>query len=189
MIRIEKVTTNDTKELLKIYRPYVEDTAITFEYEVPSEEEFAERIRTISAKYPYIKAVDEKGSILGYAYATSFKGRAAYDWAVETTVYLREDCRGKGVGKVIYGALEDILQKMGILNLNACIAVPKTEDPHLTDGSVHFHKKMGYKSVGIFHDCGYKFNTWYHMTWMEKMVGEHVSDQSPVEFGQWEKYL
>ncbi len=189
MIQIEKVTVNDTKELLAIYKPYVEDTAITFEYDLPSEDEFADRIRAISAKYPYIKAVDEDGKILGYAYAGSFKGRAAYDWAVETTVYLQKDCRGKGVGKIIYEALEDILKKMGILNLNACIAAPKNQDPHLTEGSIHFHKKLGYDLVGEFHDCGYKFNTWYNMVWMEKMIGDHVSDQKPVEFGQWEKYL
>ena len=95
-MKIEKVTVADTEELLEIYAPYVTDTAITFEYEVPSKEEFAKRIRNISAKFPYIKAVDDDGKILGYAYASTFKGRSAYDWSVETTIYLREGQKRNG---------------------------------------------------------------------------------------------
>ena len=99
MIRI--ATENDAEELLNIYAPYVEKTAITFEYEVPSVEEFRKRIRNILKKYPYI--VEEKeGEILGYAYAGVFKNRAAYDWAVETTIYVREDQRKSGVGRALY---------------------------------------------------------------------------------------
>ena len=79
------VTAADAKELLAIYSVYVKDTAISFEYTVPTVEEFTERIKTISARYPYIKAV-ENGGILGYAYAGTFKDRAAYDWSVETTI-------------------------------------------------------------------------------------------------------
>ena len=89
---VEKVDIGDAKKLLEIYAPYVEKTAISFEYEVPSVEEFEERIRNISSKFPYIKVVED-GEILGYAYATSFKGRRAYDWSVETTVYVREDVK------------------------------------------------------------------------------------------------
>ena len=81
-MKIERVTVEDAKELLEIYAPYVTDTAISFEYEVPSVEEFEERIRTISAILPYIKAVED-GKIIGYAYAGKFKGRKAYDWSVE----------------------------------------------------------------------------------------------------------
>lgn len=87
-MKIERVTKEDAGELLGIYAPYVEETAVSFEYEVPSVDEFAERISNISAKYPYIKAVDDDGVILGYAYAGAFKTRAAYDWSVETTIYI-----------------------------------------------------------------------------------------------------
>lgn len=87
-MKIEKVTVEDAEELLEIYAPYVENTAITFEYDVPSKDEFEERIKNISAKYPYIKAVHE-GKIVGYAYAASFKDRRAYDWSVETTIYVK----------------------------------------------------------------------------------------------------
>lgn len=184
-MRIEKVIENDAEELLEIYAPYVKNTAISFEYEVPSVEEFQKRIRNISSKYPYIKAVDETGVILGYAYAGAFKTRAAYDWSVETTIYVRQDMRKNGVGRKLYEALEKSLVGMGILNMNACIAYTENEDENLTNGSRHFHEKLGYSLVGTFHKCGYKFNKWYDMIWMEKMVGDHEKNQSSVSFGQW----
>ncbi|SDI26840.1 GNAT family N-acetyltransferase [Desulfosporosinus hippei] len=172
-------TKEDAEEILELYAPYVTDTAITFEYEVPSVQEFAERISNITKKYPYLVAIENK-RIIGYAYASAFKERAAYDWAVETSVYLRQDCRGKGVGKKLYLALEEILRQQNILNLNACIAYTTTEDGYLTNGSTYFHNQLGYKKVGHFTKCGYKFNTWYDMIWMEKMIGEHSCNPEPV---------
>lgn len=187
-MKIEKVTANDAAKLLEIYSPYVEKTAITFEYEVPSVSEFEARIKNISANFPYIKAVDDNGMILGYAYATTFKGRKAYDWSVESTVYVRNDSKRSGVGKALYEALEKSLSDMGILNVNACIAYlgEGKSDEHLTNDSMHFHEKMGYKLVGTFHDSGYKFGTWYDMIWMEKMLGQHTNSPTPVKFGEWE---
>lgn len=162
MIKIEQVNIEDAEELLSIYAPYVRDTAISFEYEVPSLAEFQERIRMISTQLPYIKAVEDD-KILGFAYAAKFKERKAYDWSVEVTVYVRKGARRKGVGSRLYSALEDSLRRMGVLNMNACIAVPKEEDEHLGNDSYHFHKKMGYRLVGTFHNSGYKFDTWYDM--------------------------
>ncbi|WP_029231160.1 GNAT family N-acetyltransferase [Butyrivibrio sp. VCB2006] len=187
-MKIEKVTIDDAKELLEIYTPYVEETAITFEYDVPSLEEFKERIKSISSKFPYIKAVDDNGEILGYAYASTFKGRRAYDWSVETTVYVRKDSKRSRIGTMLYDALENSLAKMGIINANACISyLPDGQsDAHLTNDSYHFHLNRGYKLVGTFHDSGFKFGTWYDMIWMEKMLGEHTSSPAPVEFGKWE---
>ena len=182
-MNIEFVGLEDAAALLDIYRPYVEETAITFEYEVPSLEEFTERIKSISAKYPYIKAVDDNGSILGYAYAAEFKDRRAYDWSVETTVYLRQDVRGQGIGRSLYEKLEACLKDMGILNMNACIALPKKTSTHLPDGSIHFHHHLGFTDVGVFHDSGCKFGEWYDMIWMEKMIGEHTDNPADVMFG------
>ena len=182
---IEKATEADAPELLEIYGPYVEQTAISFEYEVPSLEEFRGRIRSISQKYPYLKAVDDQGRILGYAYAAPFKSRAAYDWAVETTIYVRRENRGGGLGRALYQALEASLKAMGICNLNACIACTEKEDAHLTNDSMAFHRHLGYTPVGIFHRCGYKFDTWYDMIWMEKLIAPHEKDQPPVRFGEW----
>lgn len=181
---IERVCENDAGELLKIYAPYVEKTAITFEYIVPDEEEFKERIRTISSKYPYIKAV-EAGEILGYAYAGVFKGRKAYDYSVETTIYVRSDMKRRGVGRFLYEQLEKSLKSMGILNMNACIASPSKESVYLDESSYEFHKSQGFSLVGRFHDSGYKFNQWFDMIWMEKMIGEHSTGMSEVSFGKW----
>ncbi|MDO4519117.1 MAG: GNAT family N-acetyltransferase [Eubacteriales bacterium] len=162
----------DAEVLLEIYRPYVEKTAITFEYEVPTVEEFRERIQETLKKYPYV-VLENENQICGYAYASTFKGRAAYDWCVETSIYIREDVRGEGYGRRLYEVLEQYLSLQNVKNVNACIAYTEVEDAHLTKGSVRFHEKMGYQMVGQFHQCGYKYEHWYDMVWMEKMIGEH----------------
>jgi len=177
---IEAVSPEDANELLAIYEVYVRNTAISFEYEVPSIEEFTSRIRSISEKYPYLKASDSEGNIAGFAYAGSFKSRKAYDWAVETTIYVKKDCRGRGIGKLLYSALEEELNAMGILNMNACIAYTEQPDEYLDNSSNYFHQSMGFSLVGTFHKCGYKFNRWYDMIWMEKMIGEHVSNPGEI---------
>ena len=181
---IEKVTIEDAEELLAIYAPYVRDTAVSFEYVVPSVEEFVDRILQISAKYPYIKAVED-GKIIGYAYANTFKGRKAYDWSVETTVYVRRDVKRNGIGRRLYECLEQSLKKMGILNMNACIASVKVDDEFLTNDSMYFHSRMGFTEVGRFHNSGYKFGRWYDMIWMEKMIGPHDANPGEVHFGEW----
>lgn len=183
-MEILPVTAEDAKELLAIYAPYVRDTAVSFEYEVPSLTEFQERIQSISSALPYIKAV-ENGEILGYAYAGKFKNRKAYDWSVEVTVYVKKDSRRTGVGSLLYKSLEQSLKNIGVLNMNACIAVPKGDDEHLSDDSRCFHEKMGFHLAGTFHNCGYKFDKWYDMIWMEKIIGEHRKNQENVRFGEW----
>lgn len=163
----------DAEKLLEIYRPYVEKTAITFEYEVPSVEEFQGRIDRTLRRYPYLVA-EAGGQILGYAYTGPFVGRAAYDWAAEVSIYLREDCRGMGLGKRLYAAIEEISRAQHITNLNACIGTVEAEDQYLTNNSAQFHGHMGYRMVGEFQKCGYKFGRWYNMVWMEKIIGEHL---------------
>lgn len=176
---IRAVTPEDAPALLKIYAPYVTDTAITFEYEVPGAEEFADRIRRVLERYPYL-AAEEDGAILGYAYAGPFHPRRAYDWAVETSIYVDRSLRRRGVGRVLYDALEKALAAQNILNLNACIAWPAAEDPYLTRDSEAFHRRLGYRLVGTFHQCGYKFGRWYDMIWMEKHIGPHVANRPEV---------
>ena len=90
------------------------------------------------------------------------------------------DQKGKGLGRVLYEALENALKKQNILNLYACIAYPEIEDEYLTKNSVDFHDHLGYRLIGEFRKCGYKFNRWYNMVWMEKFIGEHVDDPEPV---------
>lgn len=171
-LRIRMAEPDDAFTLLGIYEPYVENTCITFEYQVPSLEEFTKRIRETLKKYPYL-AAEQNGEIAGYAYASPFKGRPAYDWAVETTVYLKENAKGKGIGRQLYTALEDILRKQNITNANACITYPNPE-------SMGFHKKMGYRIVGHFSKCGYKDGQWRDVVWMEKFLQEHLEKPEAV---------
>ena len=180
-VRIRRATPADAEALLGIYAPYVEHTVITFEYLVPTLEEFRERIQHTLEKYPYILAEQEEtGEILGYAYTGPFKERAAYDWGVETTVYVKQDCKRGGIGKKLYTALEKVSAAQHILNMNACIGYPVEEDEYLTQDSAHFHEHLGYRLVGEFHSCGFKFGRWYDMIWMEKLIGTHTAEPDPV---------
>lgn len=172
-ITIRTANLDDAAALLAIYAPYVEQTAITFEYEVPSLEEFRGRIAHTLRRYPYLVA-EENSEILGYAYTGPFGERAAYSWAVETSIYLRQDVRGKGLGKRLYQALEDVSRAQHVQSLYACIAYPDADDAHLSGNSVAFHTHLGYATVGRFPHCGYKFGTWYNMAWMEKTLGDHA---------------
>lgn len=180
-ITIRTATLSDVQALLNIYSPYVEHTAITFEYDVPSVEEFASRIKNTLQKYPYLVA-EKNGRLLGYAYASPFHERPAYDWAVETSIYVDQNIKHQGIGRRLHDALEDALRSQGILNMNACIAYPPEEDEYLDKNSVEFHTHMGYRLVGEFYKCGYKFHRWYNIVWMEKLIGNHLSDQKPPKF-------
>lgn len=170
-ITIRPVTINDSDRLLEIYAPYVRETAITFEYEVPSLQEFKNRITNISSRYPYL-AVLSGDKIIGYAYASVFHERAAYDWSVETSIYIDMNYHGLGAGTVLYKALEQALKAQNICNLCACIAYPNPE-------SIGFHEHMGYRTAAHFHKSGYKFGTWYDIIWMEKFINDHAKDQKP----------
>ena len=171
-ILIRNASIDDAEALLNIYAYYVKNTAITFEYEVPSLEEFKERITNTLKKYPYLVA-EKEDKIVGYAYAGVFKDRAAYDWSAELSIYLAKEEIGCGVGRILYEALEKEMKQRGFLNLYACIAYPEVEDEYLTKNSARFHEHLGYEIVGEFHKCGYKFGRWYNMIWMEKIIGDH----------------
>ena len=169
---IRSANPDDAEALLDIYAYYVTNTAISFEYEVPSIEEFRNRINKTLQKYPYLVA-EEEGIIVGYAYAGDFVGRAAYGHCCELTIYLRRSDKGRGHGRKLYEALEKQLKEMGIKNMYACIGDPIEEDEYLTRNSEDFHRHLGFTKVGEFYKCGYKFGRWYNMIWMEKIIGEH----------------
>ena len=171
-INIRPATPADAESIQRIYAPYVKDTAISFEYDVPSVEEMARRMAEIQEKYPWIVA-EEDGKVVGYAYAHIFHGRAAYQWSVETSIYVDMQEKRKGIGNILHEALEEALKVQGILNMNAAIAYVEPEDEYLTHDSVRFHERMGYTKVAHFHQCGRKFGRWYDVVWMEKIIGEH----------------
>ncbi|EJF02066.1 GNAT family N-acetyltransferase [Liquorilactobacillus mali] len=177
-IKLRLVRLEDAPALLHIYQYYVQQTAITFEYDTPSVKEFEKRISTISLKYPYLIAYTDN-KILGFAYLSAFHPRAAYIWAAEISIYLSHDIQHHGIGTLLYKELEKIAAAQNILNINACISLPKTIDPHLPMTSIYFHEKNGFKKVAHFHNVGYKFNTWFDMIWMEKTNNSHPTPMSP----------
>ena len=160
MIRI--ATEKDVPEILAIYAPYVENTTITFEYDVPCRREFLQRFYDITAQYPFL-VWEEKGQILGYAYASAPYTIAAYRWCAEPSIYLRPEAKGRGIGKKLYQVLEWILDKQGYQILYALVTTENTE-------SIRFHEKMGYERRVDFPNCGYKFNRWLGLVWMEKRI-------------------
>ena len=179
-LSIATATSADAAEIAAIYAPYVRDTAITFEYEAPSAREMSSRIERITSTHPWLVARDPSGVAVGYAYASPYYGRAAYAWCVETSIYVDRSARGRGVGRALYQELERVLAAQGILNLYACIATTSTPDAHLDNGSVTFHTRLGYREIGRFTKCGYKFGRWYDTVWMERDLGEHTLGQSSV---------
>ncbi len=180
MITIREAVIKDAERILEIYDYYTTCTAISFEWNTPSLEEFKGRMERILERYPYLVA-ERNGRIEGYAYAGPFIGRAAYDWCCELTIYLDPDARKCGMGRMLYEAMEERLKKMGVLNLYACIGYLDQEDEYLTKNSADFHAHLGFEIIGRFHKCGYKFCRWYDMIWMEKIIGTYHFNQPAVK--------
>lgn len=172
MIEIRYATPADAHAIQEIYRPYVMNTAITFDYEVPSLEDFRRRIASTLLRFPYLLAV-ENDYVLGYAYAGPLRNRAAYDWSAETSIYIRLGHHHNHVGFMLYIALEEELKRRGICNLYACITASDEDEKYVPKISPLFHERMGFQTVGHFHRCGKKFNRWFDILWMEKIIGDH----------------
>ena len=162
----------DAKEILGIYAPYIKKTAISFEYEVPSLSEFSGRIAGIQKKYPWI-VYEEEGKILGYAYGGPEYTRAAYQWTVETSVYVSEEARGKGIGTALYEKILDILKKQ-----NFCVCYVLINDDN--EVSVKLHEKLGFRQNGYRKNCGYKFGKWHSIIFFEKQLNEFSVPPKPI---------
>ena len=183
-IIIRDAREDDIPHLCEIYKYYTENTAISFECAAPDEEEFLSRMKRIKQFYPYLTA-ELNGQVIGYAYAAPFVGRKAYEHSCELTIYLDRDHLKYGCGKLLYNTLEEILSKMGIINMYACIGSTENEDEYLTNNSPEFHEYMGFRQVGFFGKCGRKFGRWYDMIWMEKLIGKHIDNCSePISYNE-----
>lgn len=169
MIRAAAV--RDVPAMLNIYRPYVLETAYTFEYEVPSLEEFEARFQRIAAGFPWL-VWEEDGEILGYAYGDRAFSRAAYQWDADLSIYLRQDCRGRGIGRKLYETLENLLRRQGYFL--AYGIVTDANEP-----SCAFHRAMGYRETGHLKDCGMKFGRWYGVIWFEKRLRDGLPTEPP----------
>ena len=152
----------DAPTMAAIYAPYVEETTVTFEYSPPDSAEMAKRLEDYSRRFPWL-VYEEAGEILGYAYASPPFSRPAYAWCAEPSIYLRRDARGRGIGRQLYQALEDILTRQGYQVLYAIITGENQP-------SVAFHSRMGYQKLAVFPDCAYKFGRSLSVVWMEKRL-------------------
>ena len=170
MIRF--ATEHDLPAMLDIYRPYVEKTTYSFEYEVPTPEVFRDRFRDHVAQFPWL-VWEEAGTVLGYAYAGAPWERAAYRWCAEVSIYLAPEIHGRGIGRALYARLEEILARQGYRMVYAVI----TEE---NEGSIAFHAACGYRSLPTFRNAGFKHGRWLGVTWMEKeLAGDALPNSFP----------
>ena len=169
MIKIREATIDDAARLVEIYSYYVLNTAVSFEYEVPSVEEFIERMKNIMKKYPYLVAVKDD-YVVGYVYAGTYSPRDAYSWTVANSIYVDKDYRRQGIGSLMYAELEKRLRDFGIVNMLAGSAFCEAEDEYLSHDSYEFHKHMGYEKAAQLKGIGKKFDRWYDLLWMQKKL-------------------
>jgi L-amino acid N-acyltransferase YncA len=169
IIRIAK--TSDAASILEIYTPYILNTAITFETEIPSLENIEYRIITYQESWPWL-VYEIAGTIVGYAYATKHRERAAYQWCVESSVYISDNFQQKGIAQALYTALFEILKYQGCRNVYAGITLPN-------DKSISFHKKFGFSKIAEYKKIGYKLGLWNTVSWWELKVNEYSADPAP----------
>ena len=162
----------DAAALLAVYAQYI-GTSVTFEYVLPTEEEFRRRIENISAEYPYLVHVTDDGVIDGYAYAHRFAERAAYQWSAELSVYLDRSARGCGLGKRLYGALMELVKLQGVRTVFGLVTTPNERSDRL-------HLGMGFTVAGVNRNAGYKNGQWRGVTVYEKPIGEYTDDPAPL---------
>ncbi len=166
---IREVRPEDAPRLVEIYAPYILETAVSFEYKVPTVEEFRRRIAEYTAKYPYL-VCEIDGKVAGYVYASEYSPREAYDWTAMTSIYLDKAYRRRGIGSLLYRELERRLKEQGIVNLLAGVAYAENEDEYLTHDSCKFHLNQGYTEVAHMFAVGKKFDRWYDLLWYQKRI-------------------
>jgi L-amino acid N-acyltransferase YncA len=172
--RIRVAMPADADQIQAIYAPIVRDTTISFEDEPPTAEEMAGRIAGTLSTHPYL-VCEEDGRVLGYIYASAFRARAAYRWSVETTVYIDGRTRRSGVGRALYEALLPILRRQGFHSAFAGIALP-------TAGSVGLHEALGFRSVGVYQDVGFKQGQWRDVGWWRLGLSDGPPAAEPIPF-------
>ena len=168
-MKIRFATEKDALALLAIYNQYI-DTSITFEYILPSEEEFKNRIREYSKVYPYL-ICEENGTVLGYVYAHRGMERAAFQWNAEISIYLDPNICGNGMGRKLYALIIELLQLQGVKTVYGSVSTPNPR-------SVKLHEDMGFYFLGAYHNTGFKAGAWRDLMWFEKQIGEY--DENPV---------
>ncbi|HOA84999.1 MAG TPA: N-acetyltransferase family protein [Bacillota bacterium] len=162
---IRPASPDDAGAVLAIYAPFVTDTCISFETEVPALDAFRQRMRGIMAEYPYY-VCEYEGKIVGYAYASKYSERRAYRYSADLTIYISPEHHGRGVGRLLYERLCADLRERGIYTVYACVTAENTT-------SLKFHTALGFVECGRFHNIGYKHGRWLDVVWLEKPVREY----------------
>ena len=162
---------NDAPELLAIYAQYM-DSAVTFEYELPTVEDFVGRMTGIFEEYPYIVCTEDN-LITGYAYAHRFQERAAYQWNAELSVYVDSTCHSRGLGTVLYSALIEILKAQGVRTVYGIVTSPNPKSERL-------HERLGFELVGTLHSTGCKDGMWHDVNMFVKKIGDYDKDPVPI---------
>jgi L-amino acid N-acyltransferase YncA len=167
----------DAAGVLAIYAPIVQASAITFELEVPSEAAMQQRIAATLARWPWLIG-ERDGEVVGYAYATSHRERAAYQWCVEVSVYIQEHARRTGLAGRLYGALFPLLAKQGFVNAYAGITLPNAP-------SVALHEGLGFRKLGVYPRIGFKLGAWHDVGWWERLLQPLPAEpRAPVPFAE-----
>lgn len=172
-MRVRDARPEDAAELAAIYRPYVEESVASFEDVAPDSSRIAVRMKA-APRLPWLVAEDEAGGVVGYAYATRHRDRAAYRWAVDCSVYLQPDRRGHGTGRLLYGTLLPLLRDLGYCRAHAGIALPNP-------ASVALHEACGFKPVGVYQHVGYKFGSWHDVGWWQLSLAPAGGSQGPPD--------
>jgi phosphinothricin acetyltransferase len=170
-LSIRMARDTDTQQLLGIYAPFIRDTAVSFEYEVPSATMFWERIAEVLSYCPWL-VCEMNGEIAGYAYAGNHRKRVAYQWTTEVSVYISPGYKRRGVGRGLYTALIALLRLQGYKNALAGITLPN-------EASECFHTTMGFQPVGVYHNVGFKLGQWQDVGWWELSINEMDHLPSP----------
>ena len=164
---LQLIKEEDVAEVLEIYTPYVRNTAITFEYEVPSLEKFSERVHHYTEQYPWIVAKDH-GMIAGYAYASVYREREAYQWGCELSVYVRSEFQGIDLGRTLYSALLDLLTLQGYYTVYGVVTLPN-------EASMALHKQLGFIIEGIQKNSGYKLGEWHDTAILSRSLQDYTT--------------
>lgn len=162
---------DDVPAILAIYAPFVRDTSASFEYEPPTLEEMERRLREVQQNYPWL-VCERAGQVAGYAYASRFRSRTAYQWTAEVAVYVHPDHHRRGVAGTLYRALFERLRAQGYRTAVAGIALPNA-------GSVALHRSVGFQPVGVFQRVGFKHGQWHDTGWWQLDLGGDADPPAP----------
>lgn len=176
MTKVRAATERDAEAVAAIYAPYVSSTAVTFETEILGADDIVDRMRSGDGLYPWFVAEDDQGAVIGYAYASRFRARNAYRFAVETTVYVASRGHGRGIGRMVYECLLTTLEAQGFTQAIAAIALPNQT-------SIRLHEALGFVATGVYHKVGYKLDEWHDVgIWQRALAAPEVPPREPESF-------